>query len=63
MRPTIWRYRVIKGVNLTGIEADTGQIAPLFHPHRDVWGAHFVLRETLRVELTAVGRRLSACSI
>ena len=31
-----------KGTNLTGIDPDTGSIAPLFHPRRDSWPEHFV---------------------
>jgi 5-methylcytosine-specific restriction endonuclease McrA len=30
-----------KGPNLTGIDPQSGQIIPLFHPRRDVWEEHF----------------------
>lgn len=45
-----------KGPNLTGIDPETGQITPLFHPRCDVWSNHFALRGATIVGLTAVGR-------
>jgi 5-methylcytosine-specific restriction endonuclease McrA len=38
-----------KGSNLTGLDPETGEIVPLFHPHRDVWIIHFALREARMV--------------
>jgi hypothetical protein len=32
-----------KGTNLTGIDPDTRQVTPLFHPRRDRWNDHFAL--------------------
>jgi HNH endonuclease len=32
-----------KGSDLTSIDPETGQIAPLFHPRRDAWPDHFRL--------------------
>jgi hypothetical protein len=28
------------------IDPTTGHIAPLFHPRRDVWSAHFLMQES-----------------
>jgi hypothetical protein len=30
-----------KGPNLAGIDPETGQITPLFHPRHEVWAEHF----------------------
>ncbi len=30
-----------KGPNLAGIDPESGQITPLFHPRREVWAEHF----------------------
>ena len=35
------RCNLLKGPNLAGIDPLTGEIAPLFHPRRDVWLEHF----------------------
>ncbi len=32
-----------KGSDLTAIDPETGEIAPLYHPRRDVWANHFRL--------------------
>jgi hypothetical protein len=45
-----------KGPNLAGIDPATGEIVPLFHPRRDAWNEHFVLRDRIVVGLTPVGR-------
>src|SRR3954469_15258053 len=45
-----------KGPNVAGIDPDTGQVTPLFHPRRDTWADHFALRGPFIVGLTAVGR-------
>jgi hypothetical protein len=29
-----------KGPNLSGVDSESGQVAPLFHPRRDVWNEH-----------------------
>jgi hypothetical protein len=36
-----WFCNLKKGPNLTGIDPDTGQITPLFHPRKDRWEEHF----------------------
>ena len=45
-----------KGANLTGLDPQTGALVALFHPRRDVWEAHFALRDALIVGLTPTGR-------
>src|SRR5262249_48133299 len=32
-----------KGTDLTSLDPETGVLAPLFHPRRQRWGAHFEL--------------------
>jgi len=50
------RCNLHKGPNLTGIDPQTEQVAPLFHPRRDVWSNHFSF-EGVRINgVTAVGR-------
>jgi hypothetical protein len=44
------------GSNLTGLDPETGALVALFHPRRDVWEAHFALRDALIVGLTPTGR-------
>jgi hypothetical protein len=58
-----WRCNFKKGPNLTGIDPETEQVTPLFHPREDRWADHFEVRiETLMpfgIEirgLTPVGR-------
>lgn len=45
-----------KGPNLTGIDPDTGEISPLFHPRRDVWKANSRRARDRIAGRTAVGR-------
>ncbi len=45
-----------KGPNLAGIDPETGEIVPLFHPRRDLWYEHFEQRGAIIVGLTATGR-------
>src|SRR5438445_2699259 len=45
-----------KGTDLTSIDPQTGQIAPLFHPRRDQWPAHFCLLGAQIELLTPTGR-------
>jgi hypothetical protein len=58
-----WHCNWKKGPNLAGIDPETGQTTPLFHPRSDRWADHFTLgMETsipLGIEiigLTPVGR-------
>lgn len=51
------RCNAHKGPNLTGIDAATGAIVPLFNPRRDRWDDHFALGTDGAVSgKTAVGR-------
>ena len=50
------RCNLHKGPNLTGIDPETRQIAPLFHPRRDLWSDHFFFEGVRVSSLTAVGR-------
>lgn len=45
-----------KGTNLTGVDPDTRQLTPLFHPRRDRWTDHFALVAGSLVGRTSVGR-------
>lgn len=45
-----------KGTNLTGIDPDTDDITPLFHPRKDNWDEHFIWNGTRITGRTAVGR-------
>ena len=45
-----------KGTNLTGIDPQTGQLSPIFHPRHDRWSDHFTF-EGVRINgVSAVGR-------
>ena len=50
------RCNLHKGPNLTGIDPETGQISPLFHPRRDRWSEHFAVEGVRITGLRAVGR-------
>lgn len=45
-----------KGPNLTGIDPETGETTPLFHPRTDVWEEHFAQRGYVINGLTPKGR-------
>ncbi|MFO0755644.1 MAG: HNH endonuclease signature motif containing protein [Byssovorax sp.] len=45
-----------KGPNLTGLDRETGDFAPLFHPRRQVWDEHFRMDGVAIVGLTPTGR-------
>jgi 5-methylcytosine-specific restriction endonuclease McrA len=50
------RCNLHKGTNLTGIDPQTGQLAPIFHPRRDRWSDHFTFEGTCINGVSAVGR-------
>ena len=50
------RCNAHKGPNLTGIDPETGEIVPLFHPRDHIWEEHFRVSEATIVGLTAIGR-------
>jgi 5-methylcytosine-specific restriction endonuclease McrA len=45
-----------KGSNLTGIDPESNQITPLFHPRRERWADHFAWQRLRIVGLTPIGR-------
>ena len=45
-----------KGPNLTGIDPETRELVPLFHPRSDRWHDHFAWRGAQISGLTARGR-------
>lgn len=50
------RCNLHKGPNLTGIDPDTDEITPLFHPREQVWPDHFGADGSLIVGKTSIGR-------
>lgn len=54
------RCNLRKGANLTGLDPETSELTRLFHPRRDRWTNHFMLRDGYIVGLTAVGRTTAA---
>jgi hypothetical protein len=45
-----------KGPNIAGIDPETGQLTPLFHPRQDEWNTHFEWNGPVVVGRTAIGR-------
>jgi hypothetical protein len=45
-----------KGPNLTGIDPNSGEITPLFHPRKNRWKEHFANVAGAMIGLTAIGR-------
>jgi hypothetical protein len=45
-----------KGSNLAGLDPQTGDLTPLFHPRTDDWQEHFAIGQGAIIGLTAVGR-------
>lgn len=45
-----------KGPNLSGLDAKSGRVAPLFHPRRNKWRRHFRWNGPILVGRTAIGR-------
>ena len=50
------RCNLHKGPNLTGIDPQTGQVVPLFHPRRDRWSDHFLFDGAHINGVTVIGR-------
>jgi 5-methylcytosine-specific restriction endonuclease McrA len=50
------RCNLCKGTNLTGIDPDSTQVVPLFHPRGDCWEEHFTLLENRIMGRTPTGR-------
>jgi hypothetical protein len=49
-----------KGPNLAGIDPDTGEMTPLFHPRRDRWEDHFEVATGEVIGRTPIGRATAA---
>ena len=45
-----------KGSDLSGIDPETGLLAPLFHPRRQVWEEHFLADGPLLLGRSEAGR-------
>jgi len=50
------RCNAFKGPNLSAIDPLTGNIVTLFHPRKDVWTVHFVLKDGMILGQSDVGR-------
>jgi hypothetical protein len=50
------RCNLHKGPNLTGIDPQTRQVVPLFHPRHDRWSEHFVFKGARIEGISATGR-------
>lgn len=45
-----------KGANLTGIDPESGELTPLYHPRQQDWSDHFLEHADRIVGITAIGR-------
>ena len=54
-----WACNLKKGPNLTGIDPETGEITPLFHPRKDIWPRHFEFSAALMMPLSIEIRGLT----
>jgi len=45
-----------KGPNIAGIDRQTDQLVPLFHPRQQVWEEHFEWNDAVIVGKTPIGR-------
>ncbi len=45
-----------KGPNIAGLDPESGQLVPLFHPRRDRWVDHFAWEGAILIGRTAIGR-------
>jgi 5-methylcytosine-specific restriction endonuclease McrA len=50
------RCNLHKGPTLSGIDPESSQIVPLFHPRRHTWSSHFRLRSAVIEGLSPTGR-------
>jgi hypothetical protein len=50
------RCNLHKGPNLTGIDPQSRQVVPLFHPRRDRWSEHFVVKGARIEGVSETGR-------
>lgn len=45
-----------KGINLAGIDPESGTMVALFNPREQIWSEHFVFRGALIIGITSVGQ-------
>ncbi len=45
-----------KSSDLAGLDPETGELTPLFHPRNDIWLEHFEWSELRLIGKTAIGR-------
>ena len=45
-----------KGPNLSGIDRETNELVPLFHPRKQIWSEHFAYQGPRIIGLNPVGR-------
>src|SRR5665213_3147400 len=50
------RCNLFKGTNLSGIDAMSGQVTPLFNPRTQLWHIHFRWKGPILFGLTPTGR-------
>jgi len=50
------RCNLYKGPNLSGIDPQSQEVVPLFHPRTDAWDEHFVFRGAEIIGITPTGR-------
>jgi hypothetical protein len=50
------RCNAYKGPNLSSVDPDAGNVVELFHPRRDVWDEHFIMRGPEVHGLSPTGR-------
>ena len=50
------RCNAHKGPNLSGIDPETGEMVPLYHPREHIWEDHFWESEAIITGLTSIGR-------
>ena len=53
---TCARCNRYKGPNLSGVDAESGQVVRLFHPRANVWAEHFAWNGPWLAGRTAIGR-------
>ena len=50
------RCNLQKGPNIAGLDPETGELVPIFHPRKQIWNEHFVLNGPFIEGISPVGR-------
>ena len=50
------RCNAFEGPNIAGLDPQTGNLVPLFHPRKQAWREHFAMAGALVIGLTPEGR-------